>query len=293
MRILTLIFALTLLFDFAPKDAKAWRDDGHRIVCHIALLELQPEARAEVVRLIALDESTQTFEEACIWADDVLYTTHRETETWHYMSVHKDDPVVDMGDCNAERGCILSAIERHVAVLSAPGSSDHNRLEALKFLGHWIGDLHQPLHIGYTTGRGGNNNHVIWQGAATPISPFLLNPRETNMHRVWDHEMLDDLRLQPYRHATRLWMALSDDERGAWAGMDAVAWAQESRDIAVSPETQYLPIDPAGPAPAPLILGPEYLQQHWPTVELRLKQGGVRLGHMLNQLLVRRAAVAP
>ena len=288
MKLVRLGIGLVMLFVFWPIDAKAWRDDGHIIVCHIALLELTPEARAEVARLIALDISTQTFEEACIWADDVKYTTRRETEPWHYMSVHKDDPVVDMGDCSAERGCILLAIERHVAVLADSGSSDHSRLEALKFLGHWIGDLHQPLHIGYTTGRGGNDNHVIWQGAATPISPFLLNPRETNIHRVWDHEMLDDLRLQPYRYATRLWMALSDDERSAWAGMDAVAWAQESRDIGVAPETQYVPVDPNGPPPAPLILGPEYLQQHWPTVELRLKQGGVRLGNMLNKLLEKR-----
>lgn len=287
MRIITMVFGLAMLFAFAPKDASAWRDDGHRIVCHIALLELQPEARAEVVRLIALDNSTQTFGEACIWPDDVLYTTHLETVPWHYMSVHKDDPVVDIGDCNPERGCILTAIEKHVGVLADAATSDKDRLEALKFLGHWIGDLHQPLHIGYTTGRGGNDNHVIWQGATSPISPFLLNPRETNMHRVWDHEMLDDLRLQPYHHATRLWMSLSGEERGAWAGMDAVLWAQESRDIGVAPETQYVPVDPDGPKPAPLVLGPEYLQQHWPVMELRLKQGGVRLGYMLNQLLAK------
>jgi hypothetical protein len=83
-------------------------------------------------------------------------------------------------------------------------------------------------------------------------------------------------------------MSLSDEERAAWRGMDAVPWAQESRDIGVAPETQYVPVDPEGPKPEPLILGPEYLQRHWPTVELRLKQGGVRLGHMLNQLLVKK-----
>lgn len=285
MRIFKIIFGLAIVIAFTPGDARAWRDDGHRIVCHIALLELDPGPRAEVARLIGQDNSTQTFEEACIWPDDIKYTTHRETEPWHYISVHRDDPVVDMGDCPTERGCLLSAIELHVAILADAASSDSDRLEALKYLGHWIADLHQPLHVGYMTGRGGNDNHVIWQGSATPVSPFLLNPRETNMHRVWDHEMLDDLRLQPYRFATRLWMSLEENERSAWAGMDAVVWAQESRDIGVAPETQYLPVDRDGPAPAPLVLGPEYLQQHWPTVELRLKQGGVRLGYMLNQLL--------
>lgn len=287
MRALYLVMGLATILAMTPSGAKAWRDDGHIIVCHIALLELQPAARAEVARLIALDNSTQTFAQACIWPDDVKYTTHRETEPWHYMSVGRDDPVVDMTDCPAERGCLLSAIEKHVGVLADARSTDSNRLEALKYLGHWIGDLHQPLHIGYMTGRGGNDNHVIWQGSALPVSPFLLNPRETNMHRVWDHEMLDDLKLQPFHYATRLWMSLSGEERAAWAGMDALPWAQESRDIATAVATQYLPVDRDGPAPAPLVLGPGYLQQHWPTLELRLKQGGVRLGYMLNQLLVK------
>lgn len=285
MRALYLVFGVVIAIALTPSVARAWRDDGHIIVCHIALLELHPAARAELARLIALDGSTQTFEEACIWPDDVKYTTHRETEPWHYMSVAPGDAVVDMRDCPVERGCLLSAIELHVGILAKVGSTDGEKLEALKYLGHWIGDLHQPLHIGYMTGRGGNDNHVIWQGSALPVSPFLLNPRETNMHRVWDHEMLDDLRLQPYHYATRLWMALSDEERSKWGGMDAVPWAQESRDIGTAIETQYFPVDPEGPRPEPLVLGPEYLQQHWPTLESRLKQAGVRLGYMLNQLL--------
>lgn len=288
MRTLYLAFGVAITIALMPSDAKAWRDDGHRIVCHIAFLELQPQVRAEVARLIALDTSTQTFEEACIWADDVKFAPHRWPQPLHYISVPKGGSVAKDAFCPPEQICLLSAIETSVSTLSNPDSDDTARLEALKYLGHLIGDLHQPLHIGYLVGRGGNDNHVIWQGAATPISPFLLNPRETNMHRVWDHEMLDDLRLQPYRYATRLWMSLSIDERGTWVGMDIMPWAQESRDIATAVDTQYEPIDPEGPTPAPLILGPEYLQQHWPTMELRLKQGGVRLGYMLNQLLVGR-----
>lgn len=288
MRALYPVIAVAMAVALAPSGAKAWRDDGHRIVCHIALLELHPEARAEVVRLITLDTSTQTFEEACIWPDDVKFAPHRWPQPLHYVSVPKGGTVADDSFCPPEKTCLLAAIDSSVAVLSNPDSGDTARMEALKYLGHLIGDLHQPIHIGYLAGRGGNDNHVIWQGAATPVSPFLLNPRETNMHRVWDHEMIDDLRLQPYRYGTRLWMSLSGEERGAWAGMDILPWAQESRDIATAPETQYEPIDPEGPVPEPLVLGREYLQQHWPTVELRLKQAGVRLGYMLNQLLVKR-----
>lgn len=287
MQIVTLALGLAIAVTLAPVDARAWRDDGHRIVCHIALLELEPGPRAEVARLIALDTSTQTFEEACIWPDDVKFAMHRRPQPLHYVSVPEGGTVARDAFCPPEQTCLLDAIGTSVSTLSDPGSDDIARLEAIKYLGHLVGDLHQPMHIGYVIGQGGNNIHVIWQGAATPVSPFLLNPRETNMHRVWDHEMIDDLRLQPYRYATRLWMALKDGERAAWAGMDIIPWAQESRDIATAPATRYLPLDPEGPAPEPLILGPEYLQQHWPVVEDRLKRGGVRLGYMLNLLLAK------
>ena len=289
MKILQRLFAGLVLVAFVvpwsqllPRPAQAWRDEGHYSTCHLALLELSREARAEVARLIALDGSTQIFEEGCVWPDDVLYTTRPQTRPWHYMNVSGAGTTVDMNQCPPDNGCLLKAIEIHTAVLADPESPDLERLEALKFLGHWLGDVHQPLHFGSGSDLGGNDVHVIWQAAADPISPMSLNPRETNMHRVWDHEMLDDLRLEPFRYATRLWMAITDEERAAWRDSDPLDWANESRAIAADPATRYVD---AGPG-AVLELGPEYLQRHFPTVERRLKMGGIRLGHLLNLLLM-------
>lgn len=279
---LSLFAVLSPLFAIVPFPAQAWRDDGHYITCHIALLELQSEVRAEVARLIALDASTQIFEEGCIWPDDVKYTTHRETEPWHYMNVPPGSRTLKMEFCTAERGCLLSAIEMHIGVLADRTRPDLERMEALKYLGHWLGDVHQPLHFGRAKDRGGNNVHVIWQAADSPISPFILNPRETNIHRVWDHEMLDDLRLQPFRYATRLWMSITDEERSVWNASEVFDWAQESLTIATDPETQYAGYEPG----QILILGPEYLERHYPIVEERLKMGGVRLGQLINALLL-------
>ncbi len=234
---LSLLFVLAPLFALIPAPAQAWRDDGHYITCHIAMLELKREVRAEVARLIALDASTQIFEEACIWADDVKYTTHRETEPWHYLNVPPEARTVGLENCAPHRGCLLSAIETHLGVLADRRTSDAERLEALKYLGHWIGDIHQPLHLGHAEDKGGNDIHVLWQAADGPVSPFLLNPRETNIHRVWDHEMLDDLRLEPFRYATRLWMSITADERKSWVDSEPLGWARESRIIASDLET--------------------------------------------------------
>ena len=286
---LSLLLVLTPLFAVVPSPAHAWRDDGHEIVCHIAFLELWAEARAEVARLIALDLATQTFEEACIWADDVKYTTHRETEPWHYLNLPPAAKTVGLENCSPDRGCLLSAIATHLAVLADRRASDLDRLEALKYLGHWLGDIHQPLHLGHAEDKGGNDVHVLWQAAVGPVSPFLLNPRETNMHRVWDHEMLDDLRLEPYRYATRLWMSVTARERESWVDSEPLDWARESREIASDAETRYVAAEPG----QVLILGPEYLQRHFPTVERRLKMAGIRLGHLLNSLLTRPGPETP
>lgn len=286
---LGLLLVLVPLLALAPTPAQAWREDGHFITCHIAMLELSREARTELARLIALDPSTQIFERGCYWPDDVKYTTHRETEPWHYFNGPRGSRTIDMANCTAERGCLLSAIALHTAVLKNRESTDIERLEAMKYLGHWLGDVHQPLHFGRAEDRGGNNIHILWQAAANPVSPFVLNPRETNMHRVWDHEMLDDLRLEPFRYATRLWMSITAEERSLWNDSEALDWAQESLTIATDPETRYADAEMG----KVLVFGPEYLERHFPTIERRLKMGGIRLGNLLNMLLIPPAPETP
>lgn len=281
MRQAILIVAAVLILALPGRTATAWRDDGHRIVCHIAFMELEPGPRREVVRLIKIDPANQLFEEGCIWADAVKYTTHRETEPWHYMNLEPGDRTVDMGDCAPDRGCLLSAIALHIGVLEDAGADDEARLQALKYLGHWLGDLHQPLHFGSAINRGGNNSHVIWQAMPGPVSPALANPMETNLHKVWDDDILQAARMEPYRYAARLWMTIEDAERAKWQSTTVLDWAQESRVIALAPETGY---DAAEPMTV-REFGKDYASRHLPMVETRLKAAGVRLGALLNRLM--------
>lgn len=266
----------------APTPALAWRDDGHRITCHIAMMELTPKARAELARLIQMDPVTQVYGEACIWPDALKYTTFRESEPWHYMNFAADDTIVDMGNCPEDRGCLLSAINRHIAELEQDDLPDIDKLRAVKFLGHWLGDVHQPLHMGSSDDRGGNWIHVIWQPSNSPISPVHINSQETNIHKVWDDDLLQVARMQPYHYAARLWMGVTDADRETWlSGSSPLGWAQESRDIALAPSTRYLGAQPG----QPIELGFDYAVDNLPVVEARLQAAGVRLGALLNRLL--------
>jgi len=132
--------------------AMAWGADGHKIVALLADAQLTPSARKQVDRLLALEPGA-TLASISTWADE-----HRNpaTAAWHYVNFPR-------GDCNyqPERDCpdgkcVVAAIDRQVEVLRTNGD-DEKRLNALKYVVHFIGDIHQPLHAGYGDDRGGNS----------------------------------------------------------------------------------------------------------------------------------------
>ena len=276
------------LLSSAP--AAAYGRDGHRIVCDLAYRYLSQEARGEIDRLIGLDPEFQAFRDTCSWADEVRGTTHRHTAPWHYINQTREDPHIDPEDC-AEEGCIVSAIELHAGVFADRSRSDADRLEALKFLAHWMGDIHQPLHVSIEGDRGGNDIDVLWRGE-----------RFTNLHRVWDSEIMLD-------HMSEAWPWAPEAERWGYFAeelaadiplggvdiytpLDPIAWAQESHDIVRSRDFAYYWAR-AGQTIEP---GEAYYQRALRISEARLRLAGVRLAGLLNQLVEERqvsSAAAP
>jgi hypothetical protein len=166
-----------LLLALWPKASCAWGYEGHKVVCEIAYQELNLKARAEVERLIAEDPEFHTFAMSCIWPDKVANSTRPETRGWHFINLQRGDTAVDPKRCPAQESCILSAIALHRATLANPESTDSEKREALKYLGHWIADLHQPMHLSYGDDRGGNFIPVRWR-----------HFQDSNLHAVWDTE---------------------------------------------------------------------------------------------------------
>src|SRR4051812_47264763 len=126
--------------------ARAWGPDGHHTVCAIAYRNLTATAKAEVDRLIAADGHYKSFAASCTWPDEVRATRGRGDE--HFVNSPPTPAKVPGPACPGGKPCVISAIAADLQTLHNPGS-DTARAEALKWVGHWVGDIHQPLHISF------------------------------------------------------------------------------------------------------------------------------------------------
>lgn len=291
VRVATLLLAAALLLLAAPR-ALAWGDRGHELVCEIAFQEMGEAARREVQRLIRLDPEYSTFARACTWADDSPQKQERGTE--HYLNVPRDTPRIASADCGAQPKCVLSAIAAERHELSRPGIRDDDKLRRLKFLGHWIGDLHQPLHVSFADDRGGNQIHELGDAC----------PGEWRLHGVWDVCLVEERVLEGSLRQTarRLLAGVSDAERRRWRGGHPVAWADESYRLARRPDVEYCverrrhgrplcayapdnPVLDRGEAERELLIDERYLDLHAPAARQRILRAGIRLAALLDELL--------
>jgi hypothetical protein len=156
---LMLHFLLTLLaFVSLCGEARAWGDNGHKVICEIAFRLVQLDTRAAVERLIASDPTFHTFADSCVFPD---HPRIRAPE--HFLNLPRDSKGLTLDECPLAPKCVLTAILNDAKVLSSKAETDADRLIALKSLGHWLGDIHQPLHVSFEDDRGGNTIRVNGQ----------------------------------------------------------------------------------------------------------------------------------
>lgn len=262
---LCLPFAGALLL---PAAARGWGDEGHEIICEIAWRRLTPGARALVRELRAADrKAMRSFARSCTWADRARDTTHRGTAEYHFVNIARGARGFDRErDCPAY-DCVPIAIRRYAAYLVREELAAAKRAEALRFVAHFVGDAHQPLHAAHGEDRGGNDVLVDWPGK--PAS----GRGEVSLHAVWDVLVLRRGGLTTPRSAATLAAGVSDAEAAAWAGLEVEDWVDESYRLAVGV---------AYDLPADRVLGSEYFERALPVVEEQLTKAGVRLAQLLN-----------
>ena len=250
---LTVFIALaTLAF---PAPAFAWGKTGHRTIGAIADTHLSGIARAQIQQLIGVE----TLDDASTWPDDMKSNPdpfwQKTASPWHYVTV---------GGLTYDRappeGDALEALKFFAKLIRDPRSSVDQRQLALRFIVHIVGDLHQPLHNGRPGDRGGNEVKVKWFG------------RDTNLHAVWDSALVDEIDLSFTELAARLRRHTTSADVVKYWEPNPRVWIAESVQVR---ETVY---------PAKTDLSYDYVYQHTPMVELRLKQAGVRLAAYLNEL---------
>lgn len=246
---------LFALFSVITTPAHAWGAIGHRVTGAIADRNLSGLARAHVRELLGEEDLAG----AATWPDemksDPAVFWQKTASPWHYVTVAGDEYRAKDAPPEGDASTALTAFTN--TLRNPKATADDKRL-ALRFIVHIIGDLHQPLHVGAGTDRGGNDRKVTWFG------------KPTNLHAVWDSAMIEQRDLSYTEYADWLSRSIKPSEVIAWSDTKPGTWMRES--IALR-KTAY---------PADEGLSYAYAYRHRAEVDQRLKQAGVRIAAYLN-----------
>jgi nuclease S1 len=272
--------ALVMLAWIAGATVHAWSPQGHRLVALIATKHLTPVARQGVSRLLG----SASLADVAVWADQYL-EGNNQTSFWHYVNIPSDATKYERDrDCPTQPGiaaggrgdrwrdCVVDRILYNQERLANPSLDRADRAIALKFLVHFIGDLHQPFHA-LGVERGGNGIPVSVFGSKTcNYEGGASYP--CNLHSVWDTALIAHRGLNDPRYLAELERQIKARRLEAVEIGSPAQWAMESHALA---KAALLP--PQG------VVDEAYFRAQIAVVDERLVLGGLRLAAWLNQSL--------
>ncbi|WP_213980210.1 S1/P1 nuclease [Sphingomonas sp. dw_22] len=276
-----ILILLAALIGFAS-PAHAWWEYGHQTVAAIAYRNVTPQVRATIGRMLAqsgplLDTPecpTGTIEQASVWADCVkkLGDRFRYAYTWHFQDVNICKPFDLKPPCK-DGNCVSAQIEREVKLLKDKGTPVRDRVQALVFLIHFVGDLHQPLHAGEMDDAGGNKLKASYGIYATD---------RLNLHSIWDG-LLAERAISTPPSLVRVHGAA---ERRAVQAGTVTDWSRESWQVARDVVYRSaLGRDPCVGSETPVKLDEATIASLVPAARLQVERGGLRLAKLLNEAL--------
>ena len=269
--------------------ASAYWEYGHETVGEIAMANVRPATRVAVKRLLAqtamLDTPecpATTVEGASTWADCVKKLRNADGKPrfgyaygWHFQDVNVCQPFSLTEPCK-DGNCVSAQIERDVATLRDRHAPRKDKVQALVFLIHFVGDLHQPLHAGEKGDKGGNDVAATYGRYAPP---------RFNLHSIWDGPLAE--RAAPTGGS--LVHRYSPAVRAKVAAGTVTDWSRESWQLAHDVVyTSALHGDPCAPSPAHVTLSDEEIGQLVPAARLQLERGGLRLARLLDKAFSRK-----
>lgn len=243
--------------------AFGWGPEGHKVVVIMARQHLRPETAAHVQQLLG----SESLEDASTWADQIAHSTRPETAPWHFIDIPLRDSRIDMRRECPQGQCVVAKTEEFLAVLGDPRATYTRRQEALKFVLHFVADLHQPLHCEDHKDRGGNAQRVIFEG------------HPDNLHWVWDTGLVQQMDRDPRTLAARLDREITPQERATWQAGTIEDWVMESHRLAA--QVAYRRAWVLFPA----FLNQSYDQRAEGVIRLQLERASVRLAWLLDQRL--------
>ena len=170
------VILLAFVYLAAPSLALAWGHEGHEIIALIAEHYMTSATIAKTDVLLG----GAGIDSVASWADDYR-RDHRETGPWHYIDIPLADSRIDMARECPNGDCVIAKAEYFLGILRDPKADRASKAEALKFVVHFVGDMHQPLHDEDNGDKGGNERHVIFDG------------KPDTLHWVWDTGLQDHI----------------------------------------------------------------------------------------------------
>jgi len=282
--------ALTVFAVAAAGPAAAWGDLGHEVTALIAYQHLTAKAKIALDALLASDTDALTppdFASRATWADRYR-STHPETAAWHYANIEIDSrdvsaacfgfPVLtsaQSASAGPAQDCVIDKIDEFAAELGSAQTPAAERLLALKFLIHFVGDLHQPLHSSDHQDRGGN---------CIGLSPPSPDGQETNLHAYWDVGTVDAQGASAAVIAAKLNAAISKTQVKSWAKGTTRSWALQAFALGKR-DAYHLPTLPTCASPGKVALTAAYEKAAITDAKLQLRRAGIRMALLLNKAL--------
>ncbi len=264
---LTCLSLAAILATVSPATSLGWGRVGHRTSARLCETLLTPATKAAIRDLL---EPGESLADASIWPDEIR-RERRETAPWHYVDVPITDAKYDAKYCALQKeGCVVSKIHDFLPILKDKGAPKEKRREALRFLAHFVQDLHMPLHVGERHDKGGNDLQVRWFEDGS------------NLHRVWDSGLIEHADRDENRTFGRLKATFTPDFIAAASPGTVEDWANES--LAAARDAYVEPVSGL-PLKSGVKLGEAYYGRNRPIAERRVLQSAARLARLLNEAL--------
>jgi hypothetical protein len=262
------VLLLVLLLSHATPLGFAWGPEGHHVTIILAQRYLTADSSALAKELLG----SESFLDAAVWADNYRHD-HPETGPWHYIDIPLRNTTLDMQRDCPNGDCVLAKTEAFLAVLRDTHADAAARRDALKFVIHFVGDLHQPLHDADDNDHGGNMRVV-------QLAPHVPPPGlSDNLHWLWDTGLIERINSNGQVLADIIQGKITDRDRTTWSRGRVEDWILEAHGLAQRAAYQGL----GGAAPA--VISPEYERQADQIIEIQLAKAGVRLAFLLNEAL--------
>jgi hypothetical protein len=263
------LLAVALFLSLAVGRAGAWGWEGHIIVGRIAEQHLTGKAQAGIALLLGPDRKIEDTSVAS-WPDNIR-RDRPETGPWHYVDIPFEASSYDASrDCQTGQ-CVVAQLEHFTAVLADTNATTVSKAEALRFVVHFVGDMHQPLHCTERNhDRGGNLVKIT----------FLSESQPGNLHSTWDSLLIREYLGggEVLQYADQLNSRITPQQAKDWAGGSAADWAWESHQQAVAHTYVGVPIQDT-----PVNLDAKYVSANREIVETQLMRAGIRLSVLLNK----------